>query len=68
VGLASSVTPTNRMSRELFYGQLATLDEQRLTKALWNLYWRGATGTRERIEAEAGPDQHDRGKRARGNR
>ncbi len=51
------------MSREQFYGQLATLDEQRLKKALWNLYRRGAAATRERIEAEIDPDQHDRGKR-----
>jgi hypothetical protein len=55
--------PTGRMNREQFFGQLATLDEQRLKKALWNLYWRGAAATRERIEAEIGPDQHDRGKR-----
>ncbi len=55
--------PTNRMNREQFYGQLATFDEQRLKKALWNLYWRGAAATRERIEAEIDPDQHDGGKR-----
>src|SRR6266571_1124753 len=52
-----------RMNREQFFGQLATLDEQRLKKALWNLYWRGSAATRERIEAEIDPDQHDRGKR-----
>ncbi len=51
------------MNREQFYGQLATLDEQRLKKALWNLYWRGSAATRERIEAEIGPDQQNRGKR-----
>jgi len=51
------------MNREQFFGQLATFDEQRLKKALWNLYWRGAAATRERIEAEIDPDQHDRGKR-----
>ena len=55
--------PIGRMNREQFFGQLATLDEQRLKKALWNLYWRGAAATRERIEAEIDPDQHDRGKR-----
>jgi hypothetical protein len=55
--------PTGRMNREQFFGQLATLDEQRLKKALWNLYWRGSAATRERIEAEIDPDQHDRGKR-----
>jgi hypothetical protein len=55
--------PIGRMNREQFFGQLATLDEQRLKKALWNLYWRGSAATRERIEAEIAPDQHDRGKR-----
>ncbi len=55
--------PIGRMNREQFFGQLATLDEQRLKKALWNLYRRGAAATRERIEAEIDPDQHDRGKR-----
>jgi hypothetical protein len=55
--------PIGRMNREQFFGQLATLDEQRLKKALWNLYWRGSAATRERIEAEIDPDQHDRGKR-----
>jgi hypothetical protein len=55
--------PTGRMNREQFFGQLATLDEQRLKKALWNLYWRGSAATRERIEAEIDPDQHDRGRR-----
>jgi hypothetical protein len=51
------------MNREQFFGQLARFDEQRLKKALWNLYWRGSAATRERIEAEIDPDQHDRGKR-----
>jgi hypothetical protein len=55
--------PMGRMNREQFFGQLATFDEQRLKKALWNLYWRGSAATRERIEAEIDPDQHDRGKR-----
>src|SRR6266496_4393586 len=61
--LASSAMPIGRMNREQFFGQLATLDEQRLKKALWNLYWRGSAATRQRIEAEIDPDQHDRGKR-----
>jgi hypothetical protein len=52
--------PIGRMNREQFFGQLATLDEQRLKKALWNLYWRGSAATRERIEAEIDPDQQDR--------
>jgi hypothetical protein len=55
--------PNKRMNREQFFAQLATLDEQRLKKALWNLYWRGAAATRERIEAEISPDPQDRGKR-----
>jgi len=56
--------PTGRMNREQFFGQLGTLDEQRLKKALWNLYWRGTAAVRERIEAEIDPDQHDRGRRS----
>jgi hypothetical protein len=55
--------PTGRMNREEFFGQLATLDEQRLRKALWNLYWRGSAATRERIEAELDSDRHGRVKR-----
>jgi hypothetical protein len=55
--------PTGRMNREQFFGQLASLDEQRLKKVLWNLYWRGSAALRERIEAEIDPDQHDHGKR-----
>ena len=51
------------MNREQFFGQLVTFDEQRLKKALWNLYWRGSAATRERIEAEIDPDQHAGGKR-----
>lgn len=49
--------PANRMGREEFFGKLAGLDEQRLKKALWNLYWRGNAAVRERIEAELAPDQ-----------
>jgi hypothetical protein len=44
-----------RMNREEFFGKLAALDEERLKKALWNLYWRGNATTRERIEAELDP-------------
>jgi hypothetical protein len=50
------------MNREQFFGKLATLDEEILKKALWNLYWRGSAPMRERIEAEIDPDQHDRRK------
>ncbi|MEV6740102.1 hypothetical protein AB0N14_25410 [Streptomyces sp. NPDC051104] len=45
----------NRMNREEFFAKLAGLDEERLRKALWNLYWRGAAPVRERIEAEIVP-------------
>jgi hypothetical protein len=55
--------PIGRMNREQFFGQLAALDERRLKKALWNLYWRGSAATRRRIEAEIDPDPQDRGKR-----
>jgi hypothetical protein len=47
--------PMNRMNREEFFGKLAGLDEERLKKALWNLYWRGNAMLRERIEAELDP-------------
>jgi hypothetical protein len=43
---------------------LAKLDEDRMAKVLWNLYWRGSAPMRERIEAAIDPDQHDRGKDA----
>lgn len=49
--------PMRRMNREQFFGRLATIDEERLKKALWNLYWRGSAAMRERIEAELDPDQ-----------
>jgi hypothetical protein len=45
----------NRMNREEFFGKLAGLDEERLKRALWNLYWRGNAMLRERIEAELDP-------------
>ena len=32
--------PVNRMNREEFFGKLTGLDEERLKRALWNLYWR----------------------------
>jgi hypothetical protein len=46
----------NRMNREEFFGKLASLDEEHLKKALWNVYWRGNAISRERIEAELMPD------------
>ncbi|HUP63530.1 MAG TPA: hypothetical protein VNA69_24300 [Thermoanaerobaculia bacterium] len=45
------------MNREQFFGRLAALDEERLRKTLWSLYWRGTEVVRERIEAEIDPDQ-----------
>lgn len=51
------------MNREQFFAKLATLDEERLKKALWNLYWRGSAAMRERIEAEVDSDERDRRKR-----
>lgn len=55
--------PTTRMNREQFFAKLATLDEERLKKALWNLYWRGSAGVRERIEFELDGDQRNRRQR-----
>src|SRR5215472_19266906 len=51
-GLPSSALPMKRMDRKEFFGALAPLDDERLRKALWNLYWRGSAAMRERIEAE----------------
>ncbi|MDA8039292.1 MAG: hypothetical protein M0Z69_09065 [Actinomycetota bacterium] len=46
----------DRMDREQFFARLVALDEERLKKALWNLYWRGTATVRQRIEAELDPD------------
>jgi hypothetical protein len=40
------------MNREQFFRVMSELDEDRLRKALWNLYWRGTAHVRERIEVE----------------
>jgi hypothetical protein len=40
------------MNREQFFRMVSGLDEDRLRKALWNLYWRGTANVRERIEVE----------------
>ncbi len=48
------------MNREQFFAKIATLDEQRLKKALWNVYWRGSAAMRERIETELDPGERDR--------
>lgn len=44
------------MSREQFFGRLAALDQERLQKVLWNLYWRGSAQMRQRIEVELDPE------------
>lgn len=41
-----------RMDREQFFGVVSGLDQDRLRKVLWNVYWRGTASMRERIEAE----------------
>jgi hypothetical protein len=46
-----------RMNREQFFAAMSGLDEERLRKALWNLYWRSAAAVRERIEAEIAPPE-----------
>ncbi|MEV7969274.1 hypothetical protein AB0O34_25290 [Sphaerisporangium sp. NPDC088356] len=46
-----------RMNREQFYATLAPLDEERLKKTLWTLYWRGSAQLRERIETELTPEE-----------
>lgn len=50
----------NRMDRSQFFAKLATFDEDRLKKALWNVYWRGSAIMRERIEAELDPVERER--------
>ena len=54
----------NRTNRDEFFAKLADLDEDRLKKALWNLYWRGPAQVRERIESELDPVQNAVRKRA----
>jgi hypothetical protein len=44
------------MNREQFFRVMSGLDEDRLRKALWNLYWRGTANIRERIEVELTSD------------
>ena len=44
------------MNREQFFRAVSALDEDRLRKALWNLYWRGTANVRERIEVELASD------------
>lgn len=47
-----AAVPANRMNREQFFRVVTPLDEDRLRKALWNVYWRGTADVRQRIEAE----------------
>jgi hypothetical protein len=56
--------PSKRMNREEFFAKLSPLDEDRLRKVLWNLYWRGSAPLRERIEGELDPAEQARRKRA----
>lgn len=35
-----------RMDRDQFFGKLATFDDKRLKKMLWNLYCRGSSAMR----------------------
>jgi hypothetical protein len=51
-----AVVSAKRMNREQFFRVMSGLDEDRLRKALWNLYWRGSATVRERIEAELASD------------
>ncbi len=44
------------MNREQFYAVTTGLDEARLRKVLWTLYWRSAAPVRQRIEAELAPE------------
>ena len=53
-----------RMNREEFFAKLSPLDEDRLRKVLWNVYWRGSAQMRERIEGELDPPGQERRKRA----
>jgi uncharacterized protein YfiM (DUF2279 family) len=46
-----------RMNREQFYAAIAGLDEERLRKTLWTVYWRSAAPVRQRIEAEIAPPE-----------
>ena len=48
------------MNREQFFRVVSELDEDRLRKALWNLYWRGTANVRERIDVELRSDGRGR--------
>lgn len=53
------------MNREQFFRTVSGFDEERLRKALWNVYWRGSANVRERIEAELASDGRSRPARPR---
>jgi hypothetical protein len=55
-----ALVTVNRMNREQFFRVMSGLDEDRLRKALWNLYWRGTANVRERIEVEFASDGRSR--------
>ncbi|MGH3279482.1 MAG: hypothetical protein ACRDNW_10135 [Trebonia sp.] len=49
--------PANRMNRDEFYAAMTPLDDARLRKILWTVYWRGNASLRERIEDELRPPE-----------
>ena len=53
-----------RLDRAQFFERLAPVDDERLRKILWNLYWRGSAAMRQRIEDELDPEQPGRRRRA----
>jgi hypothetical protein len=55
--------PSKRMNRDEFLAKLAPLDRHQLDRVMWNLYWRGPSQFRERIEAELNPVESKRQKR-----
>src|SRR5262249_21305328 len=55
IDLTSAAVALNRMNRDEFFAKLADMDEDRIKKTLWNLYWRGPAQGRERIASELGP-------------
>ena len=64
IDLTSAAVALNRMNRDEFFAKLTDLDEDRIKKALWNLYRRGPAQLRERIESELDPAQDAVRKRA----
>src|SRR6516225_3920700 len=64
IALTSADVVLTRMNRDEFFAKLADLDEDRIKKALWNLYWRGPVRLRERIQSQLDPVQDAVRKRA----